>query len=248
LLADLHIDADPAWGRYGGEPARQLRKIVAEVREARVDAVVVAGDCASRSGEPGDYERLEEILAPLAEAGIPVLAVPGNHDDRERMRERFPRRILETGAVTWLLADTCRGAGEVSGEFRDGERAWVESRLTGRGPVILVGHHHPEDPGRGDVEPGIGLVETPRFLAWLDGCPGLAAYVHGHSHAWRLGRTDGGKALVNLPSTAFAFRPGQPLGWVRAEVGEASVRCTLRGLEGRQAGEGSRWEISWGRQ
>jgi len=242
LLSDLHVDADLSWERFGGEPARQLGKVVAAVVAARVDAVVVAGDCASRVGEEGDYARLEEILAPLAEAGIPVLAVPGNHDDRERMQERFPQRRLETGTVTWVLVDTSRDGHEVSGEFREVERTWAESQL-GMGPVILVGHHHPEDSVRDDVEAGIGLGDTAAFMAWLDACPRIMAYVHGHSHAFRLGRTAGGKLLVNLPSTAFSFRPEQPLGWVHAVVGEQSVVCHLHGLDAWQAGNGRRWEI-----
>jgi exonuclease SbcD len=61
----------------------------------KVDAVVVAGDIYDRSVPPADaVALLDNVLARLvAEAGLPVIVIAGNHDSAERIG--FGGRILE---------------------------------------------------------------------------------------------------------------------------------------------------------
>ena len=49
------------------------------------DAVLLTGDLTD-DGDPRSYARVRELLAPLA---VPVHPIPGNHDDRDALREAF---------------------------------------------------------------------------------------------------------------------------------------------------------------
>jgi DNA-binding LacI/PurR family transcriptional regulator len=54
-------------------------------RSPQPDAVLVTGDLTD-DGDPRSYARVRELLAPLA---VPVHPIPGNHDDRDALREAF---------------------------------------------------------------------------------------------------------------------------------------------------------------
>src|SRR5580700_794316 len=82
-LSDLHLRA----GEAGQGPAARLRLVVQRVATLQPPpvAVLLSGDLAD---EPSDvaYEQVSELLAPL---GVPVHAIPGNHDGRELLRAHF---------------------------------------------------------------------------------------------------------------------------------------------------------------
>ena len=67
------------------------------------DLAVITGDLVE-SGEVEEYDHLRTLLAPLH---VPFLAIPGNHDAREPMREAFvadgylPRR----GFLNYVIED-----------------------------------------------------------------------------------------------------------------------------------------------
>jgi exonuclease SbcD len=71
-----------------------LRQLIAIAREARVDAVVVAGDVYDRAVPPPEAVRLlDDVLAELLiGAKIPVIVTAGNHDSPERLA--FASRLL----------------------------------------------------------------------------------------------------------------------------------------------------------
>ncbi len=53
--------------------------------DRRPDLVVLTGDLVDE-GRPEEYEMLRKILAALP---IPYLVIPGNHDDRDNLRNAF---------------------------------------------------------------------------------------------------------------------------------------------------------------
>ena len=71
-----------------------LRQLIAIARDARVDAVVVAGDVYDRAVPPPEAVRLlDDVLAELVVgAKIPVIVTAGNHDSPERLA--FGSRLL----------------------------------------------------------------------------------------------------------------------------------------------------------
>jgi len=79
-LSDLHICAE--W--EGVDPALQVERVVEAIRTLPnpVDAVVVTGDLADDGGAE-NYRRARQLLERL---GAPFHVLPGNHDDRRRLR------------------------------------------------------------------------------------------------------------------------------------------------------------------
>ncbi|WP_278692237.1 metallophosphoesterase [Arachnia propionica] len=71
-LSDIHMRDDPA----------QLASIVAQVRDAGPHLIVIAGDTLNTRNETLDP--LKEPFSRLAELGIPMYAVLGNHDHWSR--------------------------------------------------------------------------------------------------------------------------------------------------------------------
>lgn len=87
-VSDFHITAGPAeQSLVRPDAAEAARKVVADIAafHPTIDAVVITGDVAD-GGVAADYRKVREILSPLS---VPLLVVPGNHDQREPMREIF---------------------------------------------------------------------------------------------------------------------------------------------------------------
>src|SRR5215813_3338957 len=86
-ITDTHLRL-PGMLAYGRvDTAQMLQACVAQlmVLDPQPDLIVHTGDLTDL-GLPGEYAHLKEILAPLR---TPILAIPGNHDEREAMRAAF---------------------------------------------------------------------------------------------------------------------------------------------------------------
>jgi DNA repair protein SbcD/Mre11 len=81
--------ADQAWA---------LDRLIALARDARPDAVVVAGDVYDRAVPPSEaVTLLDDVLTRLAELGAPVVVIAGNHDSGDRLS--FGARLLARRGV-----------------------------------------------------------------------------------------------------------------------------------------------------
>jgi DNA repair exonuclease SbcCD nuclease subunit len=155
-IGDIHL------GRLSGRlpasldpaalgPAAALRTAVQAARDHEVAAVLLAGDVADTSRDLFHaLGTLTETLAPLQEAGIPVLAVAGNHD-----HDVLPR-----------LAGRLPGLRQLGQGGR-----WETAQVDGPGgPVRVLGwsfpdrrHRHSparELPRPGDGPPTVGLLHA----------------------------------------------------------------------------------------
>ena len=87
-LADLHLGKSihgVSLLESGDQPV-WVQRFLEMARDIRPDAVVIAGDVYDRSAPSGDaVALLDRMVTGLAELGIPVLIVPGNHDSGQRM-------------------------------------------------------------------------------------------------------------------------------------------------------------------
>jgi exonuclease SbcD len=85
LLHGLHLTEDQS---------HVLEQLIALVREAKPDALIVAGDIYDRAVPPPDaVELLDHVLSEVVlGAGVPVVLIAGNHDSPERLG--FASRIL----------------------------------------------------------------------------------------------------------------------------------------------------------
>jgi DNA repair exonuclease SbcCD nuclease subunit len=89
--SDLHVDDDRIAARHGGDGTAGLRSVLATARQLGADIVVLAGDTFdNHMVTAATIERAGELLA---EAGLPVVILPGNHDpvtpDSVYVRGRF---------------------------------------------------------------------------------------------------------------------------------------------------------------
>ncbi len=254
LIADPHLPEDPGRVLHGSQPSVHFDEVVTQIVRQSVDRVFILGDCAADEGLPGDYAALVEKLAPVLERNIPVHAIPGNHDRPDHLADALaaawirpdwsglPARVEMTEA-DWLLLDTSLPEGEVAGEVAENDFCWLDQNLRPGHPSILLGHHHPESPDRPEVDPGIGLRNSSRFIEWLDQCPTASASVFGHTHRWHVGRSPSGVCLVNLPAAGFAFDPHEPVGWVLGELDTDSLHLLIQTVTGSPRPRRSRFRI-----
>ena len=164
------------------------------------DAVLVTGDIADGAFAE-EYERAAELLAPLP---MPVHALPGNHDDRDALREHF-------GAEpAWV--DRARGAARRGVRHRDpGARRRAAGPRLARGaprrrraddrrdaPPAVRGRHpgagRDRPPGRRPPRPG-RAPRPPPVLRRVSPVTSTAAF-----------DVLGGCGAVTCPSTHLASR------------------------------------------
>lgn len=217
--ARLLVSGDLHLGRYPsrvppGDPALTLeavvRSLVDQAIERRVDAVVLTGDVADQSNKYFEaFGVLERALHRLVDAGVPVVAVAGNHDHdvlgsvAEAVGEGV--RVLGRGE-TWESTAIEKGGREVV-------RVWGWSFA---GPYVHASPLATLPDDLGDV-PAVGVVHAdldapasryaPVALADL-WATGASAWLLGHIHAPRAERRDG--QLVLYPGSPQPLDPGEP--------------------------------------
>ena len=76
--SDLHVDEDRAAGLRNGDGTAGLRWVLVTARAARADVVLLAGDT-FENNQLGQAI-LERARGLLADADLPVVILPGNHD------------------------------------------------------------------------------------------------------------------------------------------------------------------------
>lgn len=189
-LTDPHLVA-PGTRLHGLDPRARLEACVRDIveRQADADLCVVTGDIADRA-EPSAYALARDLLAPLP---MPVHVIPGNHDDRGAFRDAFPgaavdgngfvQAALVNAAGRFLLLDTLSPELGSSGGYCAARREWLRAQLAeaGDGPVYLFMHHPPFDVGLPDLD-AIGLVESEKFSAVVEGAGNVRHLFFGHVH------------------------------------------------------------------
>ncbi|PLC49676.1 phosphodiesterase [Pollutimonas subterranea] len=152
-LTDPHIRVPKqlAYGRIDTAP--YLRAGVASIKalRQRPHAVVITGDLTD-FGRAIEYAHFKELLSPL---DIPVYLLPGNHDDRQTLRDSFPEHTylgqgpfiqyaVDIGPVRVVAIDTCI-AGESGGSLCTERLDWLDAMLqkSQDRPVIIAMHHPP---------------------------------------------------------------------------------------------------------
>lgn len=76
--SDLHVDDDRIAAQHGGDGTGGLRAVLATARALNADLVLLAGDTFdNHMVRSATIDRAGRLLA---EAGIPIVLLPGNHD------------------------------------------------------------------------------------------------------------------------------------------------------------------------
>ena len=206
-LSDCHLGA--IWGE---RPARGLDAAITVASELLADpaaAVLVTGDIA----HTGADEEYQQAYALFERLNAPIFAVPGNHDDRVRLRRYFRMPdtgrpdlsyAAELGGVRLVALDT-QNPGRDGGRFDAERQRWLAATLAedSNTPTLLAMHHPPlltGVPAMDDI--GLPTEDRHAFAEIVGRHPNVQLIAAGHVHRL-ITATIGGAALVAIPSTTL---------------------------------------------
>jgi len=215
-ISDTHILVPES-----DHPAALLRgdclwRTVADVNRQQPDAVIFTGDTVQH-GQPEEYARLRELLAPLE---APLYLVPGNRDDKNEMRAAFSDHayLQATGEFLHytiedydvrLVGIDSTLLGERKGRFCEKRQAWLGKTLNDQAdrPTLLFIHHPPFDVDTHYV----GGYRRPEEATALEDIvrrhPQVMGLLCGHVH-WPVERDWAGTEARIMPSIAVDVRKG----------------------------------------
>jgi 3',5'-cyclic AMP phosphodiesterase CpdA len=180
--------------------------------DPRPDLVLLSGDLVD-DGSPEAYACLRRLLAPLA---MPVLVIPGNHDERAAFRRAFDDHayLPATGPMNYLaseLGDVRIVALDVTvpglhhGQVDEAGARWLDAVLSrdAQRPTIVMMHQPPFESGVPYLDAylcrdGGRLAEVVARHACVE------RIVCGHVHRFMQVRF-GGTILCTAPSTTTAI-------------------------------------------
>jgi Icc protein len=175
------------------------------------DLLLLTGDLAEQP-TPSAYQRLGAMLADI---GMPIYAIPGNHDDPDLLTAwlcgptlRAERRIRLASWQIILLDSTLPGA--VAGALAPDQLELLEQAL-GELPRhhALVALHHPPVPVGSPWMDALGLRDAAPLFEILDRHAQVRGVLWGHVHQVFEGARNGVR-LMGSPSTCVQFLPGAP--------------------------------------
>jgi 3',5'-cyclic AMP phosphodiesterase CpdA len=177
-----------------------------------------------------------ETTRPSGDGGDPGVAARG--EDPESLPDRLASAV-EVDGVRWLLLDSLEKVNETRGLLGDTQLRWTLRQLerAPSTPTILFVHHNPETDN-------IGLKDTADLLALIRPRRQVKAVFFGHTHTWRRWE-DEGIHMVNLPATGYAFKAGEPIGWVLAAPGPEGLEIELRSIGPPHADHGKKIALPW---
>lgn len=213
-LSDPHVR--PKGELYQGvvDSNAQFAAAIAHVNrlDPRPDLVLLTGDLVDH-GHVDEYEMLARLLAVLK---IPVLAIPGNHDEREAFRQAFAGQswLPKAGPIDYVNGD--RGPVRIvaldvtlpglhHGVVSEEGAAWLDRVLAEEAtrPTIVMMHQPPFDTGIPYMDP-YSCREGQRLAAVVARHPQVERILCGHVHRVMQMRF-GGTTLCTAPSTTTAI-------------------------------------------
>jgi Icc protein len=207
-ITDPHLYGNASGNLRGVETDSSLRNVLDAALAECADyaAILVTGDLVQ--DDPSGYQRFKSILG---DQRVPVLCVPGNHDEPEAMRHSLQEAPFQycgsyvIGAWQFIMLDSY-DPGHVGGRLTPDELERLETALAGTAAHALVClHHHPVPMGSRWLD-GIGLANADDFWRVIDAHPHVRGVTWGHVHQ----RFDGdrnGVGLFATPSTGAQFLP-----------------------------------------
>lgn len=158
-ISDFHLRGDGKLSFQVVDTASFLKSTKAHLEHVfaldgqKPDMIVVTGDIA----DSGDEKAYLMVYEALSSFNVPVYAVPGNHDRRNRMvrilkgwtipnpqTAPFLCYAVQTEEARLLFLDTLN-PGSHAGHMRDAELAWLDNELQSNKnvPTLIFMHHPP---------------------------------------------------------------------------------------------------------
>lgn len=210
-LSDLHVCDE--W--EGVDPVAQVEQVVAAIRALPnpLDGVLVTGDLTD-DGSEDHCRHARELLERL---DAPLYVLPGNHDDRGRLRDAFGlpgagdepvNYVAQVGDLRLVLLDS-NVPGRDAGAYSPERLRWLDEELSRRpeAPTLLAAHHPPLPTGVPEWD-AINLTATDRgaLAEVVARHPQLRAIVGGHLHRTAAGAL-AGCAVLAVPSACLQVQP-----------------------------------------
>jgi len=209
-FTDPHLYGSETESLRGVQTFAALSRTLANAQRSAwpVDAVLVTGDIVQ--DDPAGYAHFRRLFSG---AGVPVLCIPGNHDDPDALRRELDREPFVVGGRIdfgpWriVLLDTWVAA-SAGGRLSAQSLAQLDESLrTAAGRHVLVClHHHPVSMSSHWLD-AVGLENAAEFWRILDQHRNVRAVVWGHVHQ-TFDALRGNVRLLATPSTCAQFRPG----------------------------------------
>lgn len=240
-LTDTHVlaQADTETEVFVDNNARLADAVAAlNAETVPVEVVIGTGDLVN-DGRADQYESLAEMLDAL---DAPFLALPGNHDDRDRLRSTFPLTpwidadhaswVTEVAGVRLVGLDSTT-PGEHGGRIDGERRAWLEGVLSNNfdGPTLLSMHHPPYESGVWWMDkngfPGLELLEAVLTAHPVD------RILCGHLHRPMSSMFAGTPAQVGMSTVQHVeldFRSDAPVAVIDNPVGYQLHQVTRSGV------------------
>lgn len=176
------------------------------------DVVLISGDIVDEGGDE-DYAFARELLAAIR---APVLAIPGNHDEREGFRRCFDGQpgMPETGPIHFvadrigpvrIIGFDVTVPGAHHGEADAAALSWLETALDREPdrPTVIMMHQPPAASGIACIDEYACRGET-ALAALISRFPAVERLLCGHIHRAMQMRF-GGTLLQTAPSTTTAI-------------------------------------------
>ena len=198
-LSDMHVTADPAAAVSGEYPELRLQLVLDAWHRTgeSADLLLLTGDNTD-DGSPDAYTRLAATLSTL---GVPILAVPGNHDTATGVGLAFgDMAVVELDGWNIVGLDTCR-PNQVHGTVDIPASVELIDALD-KIPTVLAIHHPPMSRSN---NAWFQLDGAAALLDVLAARPHVRAVVSGHLHDAFEFKGAGGLALLGCPSTLTAI-------------------------------------------
>jgi Icc protein len=208
-FTDTHLYGSATESLRGVQTLPALKRALAcaRMRDWPVDAMLVTGDIVQ--DDPAGYPNFRRLFSDF---GVPVLCLPGNHDDPAAMRRELGDKPfvlgghLDMGSWRIILLDSCV-PGSAGGRMSGAALAELDRALASAGSkhAMVCLHHHPVAMSSRWLDQ-VGLENSEEFLAMIDRHRNVRAVVWGHVHQ-AFDALRKGVRLISTPSTCAQFLP-----------------------------------------
>lgn len=227
-LTDLHIRPNGRTANRVVESNIMAEKAFRAVQSLRPapDVVLLTGDLVD-TGMSQEYEMLGKLIK--RHLNVPVFAIPGNHDHRERFLQYlhpytrvasdapFVQYCIDDFPLRMIMLDTVV-SGKHHGELGPERLRFLDENLMAQPdrPTLIAMHHHPFHSAIEHLD-HYQLMDFEAFAEIIGRHPQVAQVICGHTHRAMVSRV-ANTTVTTAPSTAHQIEldlsPDAPSGFM----------------------------------